>query len=139
MCVERESEEELVDYEYIDGSGEASSHPADEPGSFGVAKSAGDAKSIIEHFTNIDYQIISGRRPLVFHEESFGISIFERFLEAHLVAGSLIEGVAAGAPAPTAWPACCFLQHVASHTKSSDGRPVRGTYGQLPGRAAAGL
>ena len=65
-----------------------------------MAKSAGDAKSIIEHFINIDYQIISGRRPLVFHEDSFDLSIYERFFKAPLVAGALIKGVAAGAPAP---------------------------------------
>ena len=38
ICFECESEKEIAEYEYFEGSGEASSHPTDEPGSFGMAK-----------------------------------------------------------------------------------------------------
>ena len=100
MCFERESEDEIGEYEYLDRSEEAPSHPTDEPGSFGLAKSVEDAKIATECLINVDYQIVSGRHPLVFHEESFGLHMYECFFEAPLVAGTLIEVVAAGAPAP---------------------------------------
>ena len=66
MCSECEPEEETAKDKYFDGSGEASFHPTDEPGSVGVAKSVEDAKFVIEYLINDDYQTISGRRPLVF-------------------------------------------------------------------------
>ena len=75
MCFECESEEEIAEYKYFDGSEKASSHPTDEPGSFGVEKSVEDAKIVIEYLINVDYQIISGSHPLVFHEESLGLHV----------------------------------------------------------------
>ena len=96
MCFECGPEKEMAEDEYFDGSGEASSHPTDEPGSFWAAKSLEDAKIAIEYPINVDYQTVSLRRDLVLHEGKFiGILdpfVCQRFFEAPLVVGSLIKG-----------------------------------------------
>ena len=43
----RPEEEEIAEDKYFDGSGEASSHPTDESGFFGVAKSVQEVKIAI--------------------------------------------------------------------------------------------
>ena len=145
MCVECESEAEIAEYEYFDGSGRrpptplTSQSPSGWRSPWRTLRLSSRASSTSTTRSSLDDVLwCFTRSPRPQHARALLRGVLGSWLphqgscSRHTGSGHIIVVIAR-----TAWPACGFLQHVASHTKSSDVRLLRGTYRQLLGRAVA--